>query len=167
MKRNPYVKVFIVTSFPDYLDEAMEFHVYRYLSKPIDKNRLFRNLQAAIKQLETETKRINVLTEEGGTLVQADSILCVERVSGKVFVIQGNQTLDTTMKFEELAGILLQLPSFFQSHRSFIVNLKYVSEYRRDCILLKAGEKTVNAYLTKRKLKEFRHSYSLYLECFR
>ena len=36
---NPRIMIFIVTSYPDYLDEAMRFHVFRYLSKPIDKNR--------------------------------------------------------------------------------------------------------------------------------
>ena len=39
-ERNPYIKIFIVTSHPDYLDEAMRFQVFRYLSKPIDKSRL-------------------------------------------------------------------------------------------------------------------------------
>lgn len=34
MQKNVYVKIIIITSFPDYLDEAMNFHVYRYLSKP-------------------------------------------------------------------------------------------------------------------------------------
>lgn len=34
---NPHIKIFIVTSYPDYLDEAMRFQVFRYLSKPIDK----------------------------------------------------------------------------------------------------------------------------------
>ena len=36
-KLNPRIKIIIVTSYPDYLDEAMKFHVFRYLSKPVDK----------------------------------------------------------------------------------------------------------------------------------
>lgn len=43
-KSNPDVIIFIVTSYSEYLDDAMRFHVFRYLSKPIDKQRLFRNL---------------------------------------------------------------------------------------------------------------------------
>ena len=45
---SPKIKIFIVTSYPDYLDEAMRFNVFRYLSKPIDKNRLFRNLKDGV-----------------------------------------------------------------------------------------------------------------------
>lgn len=33
MQKNVYVKIMIITSFPDYLDEAMDFHVYRYYMK--------------------------------------------------------------------------------------------------------------------------------------
>ena len=43
-EKNARIKIFIVTAYPDYLDEAMRFQVFRYLSKPIDKTRLFRNL---------------------------------------------------------------------------------------------------------------------------
>lgn len=32
---NPRVIIFIVTSFMEYLDSAMEIHVFRYLNKPI------------------------------------------------------------------------------------------------------------------------------------
>ena len=62
MQNNPHIKIFIVTSFPDYLDEAMQFHVFRYLSKPIDKNRLFKNLKEAIYQHNIETVEFPIIT---------------------------------------------------------------------------------------------------------
>ena len=43
-EKNPKIKIFIVTSYLDYLDDAMKFHVFRYLLKPINKVRLFRNM---------------------------------------------------------------------------------------------------------------------------
>ena len=49
-KRNPNVKIFIVTAYMDYLDEAMKFQVFRYLTKPINKERLFRNMQERIRR---------------------------------------------------------------------------------------------------------------------
>ena len=42
-KRYPNILIFIVTSFMEYLDDAMRFHVFRYLSKPIDRQRLYRH----------------------------------------------------------------------------------------------------------------------------
>ena len=40
-KRNKNMIFFIITSFEDYLDEALRFHAFRYLSKPLD-NRFLR-----------------------------------------------------------------------------------------------------------------------------
>lgn len=40
-KTNSNTIIFIVTSYSQYLDDAMRFHVFRYLSKPLDKQRNF------------------------------------------------------------------------------------------------------------------------------
>ena len=36
-RQNNNAIIFVVTSYLQYLDEAMRFHVFRYLSKPLDK----------------------------------------------------------------------------------------------------------------------------------
>ncbi len=56
-EKNPKIKIFIVTSYLDYLDDAMKFHVFRYLSKPIDKARLFRNFKEALYQISMEAEK--------------------------------------------------------------------------------------------------------------
>ena len=48
-KQNESAIIFIVTSHLEYLDAAMRFHVFRYLSKPIDKQRLFQNLDDVLE----------------------------------------------------------------------------------------------------------------------
>lgn len=48
-KQNSNIIIFVITSYSEYLDDAMRFHVFRYLSKPLDKQRLFRNLKEAIE----------------------------------------------------------------------------------------------------------------------
>ena len=44
-KANKDVIIFVVTSYSEYLDDAMRFHVFRYLSKPLDRQRFFRNMK--------------------------------------------------------------------------------------------------------------------------
>lgn len=43
-KQNENTIIFIVTSYMEYLDDAMRFQVFRYLSKPLDSQRFFRNM---------------------------------------------------------------------------------------------------------------------------
>lgn len=38
--QNPSSIIFVITSFSEYLDDAMRFHVFRYLTKPLEVRRL-------------------------------------------------------------------------------------------------------------------------------
>lgn len=162
-EKNPRIIIFIVTSYPDYLDEALRENAFRFLSKPIDKNRLFRNLKDAVYKYNMETKEIPVETEDGIELLKADEIVCVEAVQRKVFlytvdaVIQTNQSVEYWRK-------KLDLPCFYSSHRGIIINMRYVSKVGKDAILLKYRGKTKEVYLARRKYTEFRDLYLLYLE---
>lgn len=70
-KLYPKIKIFIVTSYPDYLDEAMRFHVFRYLSKPVDKKRLFRNMKDALYQLSIDTREVSIETKEQTVMISS------------------------------------------------------------------------------------------------
>lgn len=165
-KRNPDIIIFIVTSYPEYLDEAMRFHVFRYLSKPIDKQRLFRNLKDALGLYSTVNKAIPVETKAGIYAVPFSDIICIEALERKVIIYT------TSSMFESIHSIqywcdTLPTNCFIQSHRSYIVNLKYVSDFDHTLIHLCNGGQISNAYLTRRKYTEFKEAYLLYLESMR
>lgn len=160
---NPNIKIFIVTSYPDYLDEAMRFQVFRYLSKPIDKNRLFRNLKDAIYQYNMDTKEYPIVTSDGLVVRRADEIVCIEAVNRKVIVhaIDAEYLSTKTMEYWRQ---VLTLPCFYVPHRSFIVNMRYINMIQKDKVLLRYGAHKKEAYLARRKYTSFKDSYLLYLE---
>ena len=160
---NPQIKIFIVTSHPDYLDEAMRFHVFRYLSKPIDKSRLFRNLKDAIYQYSMETREYPIVTESGLVVKRAEEIVCVETQQRKCIVhtTDGIYISHETMEYWKKT---LSIPCFHSPHKSYIINMRYVSEIRKDTILLHYKGKEKEAYLARRKFTEFKDTYLLYLE---
>ena len=86
-KKNPSIKIFILTSYMDYLDEAMKFHVFRYLSKPIEKARLFRNVKEALYQIEMETRPVAIETKDGVIVRQAEDIVFVETERHKTKIV--------------------------------------------------------------------------------
>lgn len=163
MERNPHIKIFIVTSYPDYLDEAMRFRVFRYLSKPIDKNRLFRNLKEAVYQYNMETTEYAIITNDGVFTRQAEEIVCVETVQRKVLIY----TLDGIFKSTENMEYwrkTLSLPCFYSPHRSYIVNMRYIFTLGKDSVILKYNSQEKEAYVTKRKYSEFKDKYLMYME---
>lgn len=163
---NPHIKIMIITAYPDYLDEAMRFQVYRYLSKPIDKNRLFRNLKDAVYQYNMDTKEIPIPTQDGIVVRPAEQIICVESLKRKAVLLTTEQTFQTTRGIKEWREVLT-LPCFYFPYRSFIINMKYVTEIKKDLILLTCGKVKKEAYLSRRKYQDFCDTYLLYLESMR
>ena len=160
-KANRNVIVFVVTSYSEYLDEAMRFHVFRYLTKPLDKHRIFRNMKDALEIYNTTIIKVPIETRDGVYVTSASDIIFVESHGHTVTVhtLQKDYNSVHNIKYwiEQL-----NMPCFFNSHRSFVVNLKYVSDF--DHTLIHLHNNAFEAYLTRRKYTQFKDAYLLYLD---
>ena len=107
--------VFVVTSYSEYLDEAMRFHVFRYLSKPLDKQRFFRNLKDALAYYNSITLKIPVETKQAVYSFPASQIIAIEAQGRKVIVHTARQDFDS---IHNMNYWLEKLPqnSFFPRH---------------------------------------------------
>lgn len=161
MERNPNCLVFIVSAHMDYLDEAMEFRVFRYLSKPLDKNRLFRNMNQAIVRYRNTCRQITIQMKEKALVINESDIISIEAREKKIYIYTVNGQFESTQKMSFWIE-KLNAGCFFQTHRSFIVNMKYVSAYDDSLVYLCDG--SIKAYLTRRKYKEFKERHLLYME---
>jgi two-component system LytT family response regulator len=167
MARNPYLKIFIITSYADYLDDAMRFHVFRYLSKPLDKDRLFRNLKDALHQISADTRRVVIDTPKGSVSKLAHEILMVEAQGRLSLVYTVDGPYESTQKMA-LWEHLLDTGSFYKIHRSFLVNMKYVSSFSSTMLSLIAPDGTEHqAYMARRHYKGFKEAYIMYVEAMR
>lgn len=160
-KANSNIIIFIVTSYSEYLDEAMRFQVFRYLSKPLDKQRFFRNMKDAVDLYNTVTIKIPVETKQGVHTLSASSVIAIEAQARKVIV---HTTLCDFESIHNMQYWLELLPKncFFQTHRSFIINFEHVADF--DHTLVHMAGNQFHAYLTKRKYSAFKEAYLLYLE---
>lgn len=163
-KANKNVIIFVVTSYSEYLDEAMRFHVFRYLSKPLDKQRFFRNMKDALTYYNSITTKIPVETKQGVYSFPASQIIAIEAQGRKVIVHTARQDFDSIHNMDYW---LEHLPknSFFQTHRSFIVNFEHIVDFDHSTIHL--SNQQITAYLTRRKYSSFKNAYLLYLESMR
>ncbi len=159
-RANDNIIIFVVTSYSQYLDDAMRFHVFRYLSKPLDIHRFFRNMKDAIDLYTTMAINLPIETKQGVHTLPASSVIAVEAQGRKV-------TVHTTLcDFESVHNMqywleLLPKNLFFQTHRSFIINFEHVTDFDRNLVHMIDNQ---SAYLTKRKYSSFKKAYLLYLE---
>lgn len=162
-EKNPRVKIFIVTAYPDYLDEAMRFQVFRYLSKPIDKARLFRNLRDAVYSYHIETREFAIETSSGISVRRSEEIICVESSNRKTIIHTTDGDLLSSKNMEYWREVL-SLPCFYATHRSYVINMHFVYSIGKDMIVLKNGEKRMDAFLSRRKFTNFKNTYLVYME---
>lgn len=153
--------IFIITSYMEYLDDAMRFQVFRYLLKPLDKQRLFRNMKDAILLYNSTNINVSIETKENVYTINVSDIILVEAQGRTVTVYTPNSDYVVINNMAHWVQTL-NMPCFFQSHRSFIVNMKYVSKFDHSLIHLCNNKYT--AYLTRRKYSQFKDAYFLYLE---
>ncbi len=162
-EKNPRIKIFIVTAYPDYLDEAMRFQVFRYLSKPIDKTRLYRNLKDAVYAYNIETCEFPIATDGGIFVRKSEEIICVETSNRKTIIHTTDGDLISKKNMDHWRETL-SLPCFYSTHRSFIINMRFVSSIRKDTIVLKNAEQLIVAFLSRRKFAHFKDTYLVYME---
>lgn len=163
-EKYPYAKVFILTSYSDYLDEAMKFHVFRYLSKPLEKGRLFRNMKEALYQISIDTKPILIETANESVTRYADEVIMVESNKHTVNVFTVDQVYESTqpMKYWET---FLDIGSFHKIHRGYIVNMKFVRSFDAAMVKMSGVDgKTYWAYMARRRYVDFKNAYIRYLE---
>ena len=142
--RNPETHIFVITSHMKYLDDAMRFHVFRYLSKPLDKDRLFRNLNDALTKYDVAADQITIKTADNFYKIALQDIIFAEVINRKVII--------HTITAEYVS----------QPHRCFIVNMYFVSRFDRLYIYLYHDR--YKALLSRRKYAEFKDHYLRFIE---
>ena len=163
-EKYPNIIIIIISSYMEYLDDAMRFHVFRYLSKPIDRQRLFCNLDDALKQYHSISAKIVFETKGSVHTLAPSSIITVEAVSKRSVVHTTSADYETIHPMQYWSE---HLPSthFFQTHRSFFVNMEHVVDF--DHMTVQMDVPRLNAYLTQRKYHAFKDAYLLFLESMR
>ena len=144
---NPNIIIFIITSHESYLDDAMDLDVFRYLSKPIDNDRFFRALNTAINYYHSNTQII--------TLEYYD-----ER---KAVIITRQKKYYTNKKLSYWKEKLKDYDYFAQPHYSYLVNLRYVSDFNKTQLNIKVDLKTETLPISQRNYSNFKKAYFAYI----
>lgn len=127
-KRNERIILFFITAFDEYQDEAMDLHIFRFFEKPFDEKRLYSGLDKAMEYLNESY--VDIYLKNGGESIRVivDNIIYIKRENRKITVFTTGGTYTTNGNFEDL---VLKLPNtfFYLVHKSFFVNIHYITKY--------------------------------------
>ncbi len=118
--------IIMVTSHDQFLDDAMDFGVFRYLSKPIDPFRFDRCVTAALKRFAEDGAEITFSSKHGLVSVHSSEIYFLEPSGHGSIIYREKDFLSCPYSLDEWTA-LLPPASFFRTHRGNYVNLEHVT----------------------------------------
>ncbi len=159
-KFNSQIVLIYLTAHSQYLDSALNLNAARFFEKPIDKERFFKGLDNALERIDNTTVNFFIRQDKSQMRVTADSIIYIEIEKRKTKLVTNERAYSTTYSIDYFRDRLLS-SVFASPHKSYIVNLNYVTQYERDKIQLD-GKYTIP--VSKSKQTAFHKAFIRFLE---
>ncbi len=137
--------------------KAYEYSAFDYIMKPIDPDRLrksvlrYRNHQLRINKTP---KRLKFITQNGIIFIDERQLIACKAEGNYTSLLLTNHKQETVTI--QLGHLQNQLSSqfFFRSHRSVLINVKYLQCIRKDSVLLSDDNIEYTFPLSKENRKE-------------
>ena len=156
--KNKNIIIFFITSYDSYLDEAMDLNAFRYIKKPLDIKRLRSGISKAISHINNTSIPFHLKNESGIRTINSNEIVYIEivRHSTKVVTTDGEYISANTIDHwkDKLCS-----QAFYHVHKSFIINMNYITNYKRDRVTLCDQYQVPIAYRRQAAFRSFFFEY--------
>jgi len=154
----PDTEIIFITSYQDFIKEAVNLYAYDYIEKPIDYQRFDKTIQRIAEKVSSSSNLLQFMTDEGQEIVKEQDIYVIEASKKETIIYTKVKVFTSSHSFKE-AESLLDKRNFFKSSRSFIINIQKVKSIRkasRTSFKVYFIDKDFEAYLSKMKYEAFR-----------
>lgn len=144
-------QVIFVTSSREHVFQAFDVDAVHYLMKPVTDEDLFRALYKALRHCEQVDRKSITITKGSSVLVIPirDIVYC-EAIDHKIYLCMMDKKVDYYSKLDILQEQVDD--RFFRCHRSYLVNMNFVSAKVKDGIMMMNGDKIL---VSRRKQQLF------------
>ena len=158
-ERNSKVVIFFVTAFNKYQDDAMDLQIFRFFEKPFDVKRLYSSLDKAMEYIDGSYVDVFVQNNTEHIRILVDDIIYIKRDNRKNYLFTKDNTYVIRESIMEWSN---KLPTtfFYLVHKSFLVNLHYVTKYNYTELFL---NETIRVPIASRKQADFHKFWFDYL----
>lgn len=168
VQEQPEIHLVFATAYPDYALEAFALYSLDYILKPFNEERVKKTvnkLKERIESLQTGKNQMEatIVIENQGKriLLKPSEIVYVESCKPQIHI----RTTDDDYLFRGSLQVLkenLEKYDFFQSHRSYLINLRHVRQIihsgKTYQILLDSNERVMLSRYREAKLRRLLHA---------
>ena len=154
--------IIIITSYIEYLDDAMDLNVIRFLYKPIEARKVFSAIERALDEINT--KIVTFVTKDNKYVrIKISDIVYVEakmRVSNvctkkQMYIVkEGINRIKDKLNFSD----------FYVPHNSYIVNMNFIKSFSREEIIVATEQFNVKIQVSSRKQAEFKRHFLAFIK---
>lgn len=136
--------IIICTAYPTYAIESFDLNVLDYLVKPITQTRFLKAINKAQSQFQLLQRSQNkspdnfffIKSDSQFVKINKDEILYVEAMENYVTIQLEDVSYMSLLSLKKIAEELT-MPEFYQTHRSYVVNLSKISKLEGNQIFIK------------------------------
>ena len=138
--RNYKGYVIFVTVMEELVFDSFEVQAFDYFVKPVNHERFHKTMERLLSDMQNSSET-NLFIQRGNewSIIPFDDIMYCEIINRKIYLhLERQEVIDFYEKIENMEKKLDN--RFFKCHRSYIINLKYVRNYKKDTAYLCNGE---------------------------
>lgn len=150
--------IIFVSSYPEIAIDTFEVNAYRFLVKPIDKDKLFRSLDDFEKQTEIDDF-IVLKSRDGERIIRASEIVFCEAANKHSLLHMSNEIIENAKNIKEIEKQMTK-KIFFRCHKAYIVSFPHIKSFDNNRIIMDNGEQ---AFISRNYLTAFKTAFQEYV----
>lgn len=156
-KTNSSSIIIFVSAFPNVALDTFEVNAFRFLTKPIDKEKLFKSLDDYLKY---EKANFLIFKTHSGTIkIRESDIIYCESKQKHTMIHTQNESYEILINIKEIENKLSK-GKFIRCHKSYVVSFFHIKSYDNSEIIFFNNAK---AYIGRKFLSDFRTSFQDYV----
>ena len=154
--KNNQALLYYVSNYFSYVTKAMHNTAFTFITKPIDREDFFMEIDRGVKKINDTYSRLKIEWEKAEFYIPIDNIVYIESYNKHCNIIMADGSEYKTAKRLFYLADILKRYNFAQPHKSYLVNLKYVSGTKKSEINFIEGVPQINISITR----NFKDSFS-------
>ena len=146
--------IIFITQYPQFVYDAFEVQPFRFFLKPVSEEKLYSALDTFLEN-NSHLSPIVIISDGQQITLEAKSIIYLEG-DGKYCLVRTTDNTYRSSKTLSKVHELLPAHCFYRIHKSYVVNMYYISSIQGSELILINGER---ASIGRTRLADFRKSY--------
>ena len=157
-KNNPDSIIIFVSAYPQVALDTFEVGTFRFLSKPINKQKLFNAIDDYRSSINSDNFLI-LITHEKDLKIKISEIVFIEADKRHSIIHTTNETFTVLTNLKELQKKLPQ-DRFFRCHKSYLTSFYHIKSHDSNYIIYYNGSRS---YISRNYISAFRTALQEYI----